>query len=95
MYVCAFCGIKFLIICICNPGLFTANLLLIDTNAVYNIIIHGSISFEGWLTQWCGYHSLFQLTDGRLIKFMVWYDMYICMYVCMYVGKVILPLFRY
>ena len=51
--------------------MFNSNLLPIDTSAVYNIIVHGSIGFEGWLTQWCAYHSLFQLTDGRLIKFMV------------------------
>lgn len=49
----------------------------IDTNGVYAIIFRGDFlaTFSGgWLTNWCGYHNSFYLSDGRIIKYMVMGD---------------------
>ena len=49
----------------------------IDTNGIYAIIFRGDFlaTFSGgWLTNWCGYHNSFYLSDGRIIKYMVMGD---------------------
>lgn len=50
-------------------GLFNDQTLPIDTDGVYCIILRGDISYDGWLSVWCGYHTAFYLNDGRIIKF--------------------------
>jgi len=51
--------------------LINSNLLPLDTNGIYSVIMRGDFVFEGWLNTWCGYHTAFYLRDGRIIKFVV------------------------
>ena len=45
--------------------------LPVDPNGVYFVIFRGDFEYDGWLTQWCGYHGSFQLTNNVYIKFAV------------------------
>eukprot|EP01036_Dinobryon_divergens_P036212 gene36212-47097_t len=46
-------------------------LLPVDENGIYNVIFRGEFKYSGWLSQWCGFHSVFATTDGRLLKYTV------------------------
>mmetsp|Transcript_15407 Transcript_15407/g.21079 ORF Transcript_15407/g.21079 Transcript_15407/m.21079 type:complete len:347 (-) Transcript_15407:111-1151(-) len=54
---------------------FNARTIALDSNAVYAFIIRGDISIHtnggSFLSDWCGYHSAFYLTNGMIIKYMV------------------------
>eukprot|EP01038_Epipyxis_sp_PR26KG_P005572 gene5572-7696_t len=39
-----------------------------DENALYYFIFDGSLSYSGWLTSWCGFHSYFTYTDSKTGK---------------------------
>ena len=50
---------------------FNSQKLPIDTNAVYSVIFRGDLTYSGWLTNWCGFHSSFVLNTGQVIKYLV------------------------
>eukprot|EP01035_Chromulina_nebulosa_P028855 gene28855-38154_t len=43
--------------------------LPVDTNGIYVVIFRGDFNYDGWLRSWCGFHSSFALSDGRMINF--------------------------
>lgn len=51
-------------------GLFFAKTLTADSDGIYAFIFKGDITFNGWLSQWCGYHSFFTY-NGKTIKYFV------------------------
>jgi hypothetical protein len=48
-----------------------AGALPVDENGIYNVIFRGEFTYSGWLSQWCGFHSVFATTDGHLLKYTV------------------------
>lgn len=40
-------------------NLIKAGTLPADENALYPFMFRGDVTFDGWLTSWCGYHSDF------------------------------------
>lgn len=45
--------------------------LPVDTNGIYVVIFRDDFDYDGWLQSWCGFHSSFALSDGRMINFIV------------------------
>ena len=50
--------------------------LPVDVNGIYNVFFRGDFIYNNWLKDpdsggWCGFHSDFALTDGRVLKYTV------------------------
>ena len=50
--------------------------LPVDVNGIYNVFFRGDFIYNNWLKDpdsggWCGFHSNFALTDGRVLKYTV------------------------
>ncbi len=57
-------------------SLLTSQQMPVDENGIYNVFFRGDFKYGGWIANanqggWCGYHSNFALTDGRVLKFTV------------------------
>ena len=54
-------------------ALINAQQLPVDLNGIYNVFFRGDFTYGSWLKSlpdgWCGFHSNFALTDGRILKY--------------------------
>ena len=52
-------------------NLIASGQLPADTNGIYAFIFRGDVQFSGWLSQWCGYHTAYSHSSGKLLKYFV------------------------
>jgi len=56
-------------------NLFNSLKLPVDTSGIYAVMFRGDFTYSGWLSEWCGFHQNFALSDGRLMKYFVLGDL--------------------